>query len=353
MNRKGASTWDAVLAIGTFLFLLAIGIKFIKTEQVIGGATLTRDRIGLIQTALTELMVDNVNYAENNQCYGWSDPACSSLSLTFQRVSPTAFRVRTWSSRVIDTLRNAGCRINGSFPVFTVSCYDGFGGEFRIESSVNEHNPTSQYVAPYLGRIYQLVLRDSKGFRYVITPTETVNYLLTQSDNKLYQIAGAVDRFVELQRTREVANVCGSSSGGVNDPAGGLGSWDDTVVPFVWETVSRNVALCSGVETSDGCGCRLFNNSSYWERNSSYCVLDNKSEMLRFLNNLRLSPSYLVDGLGNRIEVVPLSDRDGNPINCPPPRPRPNYPATVLGKTTIGVKDDSGRWIKTVTAVAN
>jgi len=111
------------------------------------------------------------------------------------------------------------------------------------------------------------------------------------------------------------------------------------------DSFQNPTAICSGIETSTNCGCSSFGINDNWERNNAYCVIDTRTEIQRVLTNLGLGWNYATDGFGNPVTIVPIADANGNPVNCPPPRPQPNYPILNLGKKVIGVRDALGNWI--------
>lgn len=352
--RKGVTAMEIMLALIFIAFLLGAFETYQRSMEVRRKVDETLWREKALQHVVERLYFANLEYAKNN-CYGWQDYACQSLSLTPIVVNDTTLEIRTWDSTVLNTLAQIGCRVQQVQPtVYRVECWDGWGRPFRF-SDRNEHTPSTPYTAPYFGNVYVLTVTPSRGNAVAIDLSKEIDYSLTKSEDILNTIGSAIVRFVQIKRNEELDNVCDSTSGGTYDPAGGLGSWDDTIVPWVWEIVSRNpTALCSGVEDyNNNCGCSSFSNSAYWETDSAYCVVDTTSEMRRVLTNLSLPMKDATDGFGNRIVIVPLADANGNPINCPPPRPRETYPQVFLGKTVIGIKDNLGNWVYRVAVVSD
>lgn len=352
--RKGFTAMEIVLALIFIMFLLGAFEEYQRSMEVRRKVDETLWREKAIQHVVERLYFANLEYAKNN-CYGWQDANCQVLSLTPRVIDSTTLEIRTWDSTVLNTLAQVGCRVQQVQPaVYRVECWDGWGRPFQF-SDQYEHTPATSYTAPYNGNVYVLTVTPSKGNAVAIDLSKEIDYSLTKSEDILNTIGSAIVRFVQIKRNEELANVCDSSSGGTYDPAGGLGSWDDTIVPWVWEIVSRTPnALCSGVEnTNSNCGCSSFDNSAYWETNNAYCVINTIDEMRRVLANLSLPMNDATDGFGNRIEIVPLADANGNPVNCPPPRPRETYPQVFLGKTVIGVKDNVGNWVYRVAVVSD
>ena len=352
MKRKGVTAMEIVIAMVFISFLLGIVAEWRRGVDIRTRTEITLKRIEAYQQAVERLYFANLDYVRNN-CYGWTDPLCSNLSLTPRVLNPTTLEIRTWDNTIVNLFVQAGCRVAGAAPVYSVTCYDGWGHPFVLNDE-NAHIPGTVYTAPYVGRVYALYVQPSKGSRVAIVLDKEFDYSKTLTDQVLNTLGNAIVRFVQQKRNVELDNVCDSRSGGTFDPVGGLGSWDDTMVPWVWEIVSQNpTALCSGIETPTNCGCTSFVNNNNWERSANYCVIDTRAEMQRVLNNLALGWNYATDGFGNPVTIVPLADSNGNPINCPPPRPQPSYPVLNLGKTAVGVRGLDGVWYELVSVVSS
>jgi hypothetical protein len=351
--RKGITAMEVVIAMVFISFLLGLFAEWKRGVDVRIRTETTLKRVQAYQQAIERLYFANLTYVKNN-CYGWTDGFCVSISLTPRVINNTTLEVRTWDESVINLFTQIGCRVSGTAPVYDITCYDGWGYPFTLNDE-NEHTPGTVYTAPYDGRVYVLYVQPSKGQRVAIALDKEFDYSKTQTDQILNTIGNAIVRFVQQKRNAELNNVCDSTGGGSFDPAGGLGSWDDTVIPWVWEIVSQDpTGICSGVEVpTSGCGCSSFADTAFWETDNAYCVVDERGEIQRVLNNLGLSFYYATDGFGNPVVIVPIADANGNPVHCPPPRPRPNYPVLNLGKTTIGIKNELGDWVYRISAVSN
>ena len=331
--KKGFIIWEILLLIGVISFLFPIVWNFMKVSEDKKRTEITRKRIQALEEAIRVMYVSNLRFAEQN-CYGWRDALCSGLTLTpYPTADPTVIVMQTNNARVYDTLRNVGCSVNNG----QVSCVDGWGNPFTFEIT-NAHFPNQDYTAPYTGNFFSMNVSWSRGSA-VITLNKEIEWSLSRTEYKLSEIATAIKRFTRNVRLAELTNVCNTVGTSANDPAGGLRSWDDAMVPWVWKVVSQNPnVLCSGVENSSGCGCTNHNQIQNWERGNAWRVVDTGNEWNRVLNNLNLPVQYRVDGFGNALDLVVLADANGNPLFVPP-RPQPYYGNSGIWKTRVGVLD--------------
>jgi len=347
-SDKGFTIAELLIAVAVLSFLLGMFTIAMKGYQNYRAIETTKEIVKALNTAIQKSFIKNAEFAQDN-CYGWNDGLCSQLTLTPIQVDDYTIQFNVYDTQVYTLLKSVGCQIQGGVPNFSIRCYDGFGKLLKFEVD-NGHNFGENYVAPYNGQWFQLKITDSLGNTYAIRIDEIINSYLEESKTKLYTIANAIRKYVQTKRELELANVCDDPGTGANDPAGGLGSWDDAMVPWIWEAVSDTtgnpLTLCSGVEDQNTkCGCSNFD-ANIWSNDEELCVLDTSQEIRNFLNNIGLDPvAYETDAFGNAIVIVPLADSEGNPISqCPPPRPQPNYPTVFLPKTRIGVKDNEGGW---------
>jgi len=115
--------------------------------------------------------------------------------------------------------------------------------------------------------------------------------------------------------------------------------------------------LCQGIDNGcqcgNNCGCTNFqDNENVWKTTNEYCMFDAPNLWDIILGRLRLSPSYKMDGFGNLITFVPISDANGNPVDCPPPPPRCCYRYDIPKKGSLGIYDwDNRRWLYRIEVV--
>jgi len=348
MRKRGFTIAELLVAMGVFAVVTAILSVAYQAWQNYKKNEITREKVKAIEAAIKLAFMDNARTAQG--CYSWSDGICASLTLTPVKVSDTQLQFNTLSGDVLNILKRFGCQINGNLPNIVVSCPDGFGRDMTFETE-NEHQFGLTYSAPYTGNYFKLVIHDSVGQTFEISLEDLEKRYVELSKNKLYTIANAIKQYIRTKRELELANVCDDPGQGQYDPAGGLGSWDDALIPWIWEAVStdgqNSLTLCSGVEdTNSKCGCQNFSDTSIWSNDQNLCILDTGEELQRFLRNINLDVSYWSDAFGNPITVVPLADADGTPIaDCPPPRPQPNYPRVNLYKTRVGIQDSTENWV--------
>ena len=342
-KNKGFSIIEALIYMGLVAFMIAIAGVWQKQIKNIRALKETKEKVALIQDALRRNFFSNLQYAENN-CYGWGDTACSILTLTPIVTNLNTIQFNTYDTTIYNSFAQAGCILNGTVPNFTVQCYDGFGRLLTFQDSF-PHNFGTDYTDYYQGNRYSLQITDSIGSTYILDINKELDWADSKTLEKVSEIGTAVKNYVRTRRISELSNVCDTGTGASN-PAGGLNSSDDALVPWIWQALGNSpLTLCSGIDnTTTNCGCSAFNNSNIWQTSNSFCVIDTPFEINRFLTNLNLGRTYRVDGFGNRIQIVPLSDANGNAVNCPPPRPRPFYPVTGVPKTRVGVYNGTN-WV--------
>lgn len=341
---------EILIVMGMVSFFLMLGNLWLKGMNNAKASKETLEKVKVFQEAIRRNFFSNLQYVEQN-CYGWNDPTCSVLTLTPVIVNSNTLQFNTYNLDILSLFQRIGCSITGTVPNFSVQCYDGRGRLFSF-TDVNAHNFRVPYTVPYQNNsdanYYVLRITDSLGHTYAVDLAKEMLWALSNSSEKLTDIGNAIKSYVRNKRILELTNVCGTNSTSSQDPAGGLLSSDDALVPWIWQALTQpSTVLCSGVEdTANGCGCLNFSNTSVWSQDRAMCDLDSRSELLSFLSNLNLGNRYLTDGFGNGIDVVPLADNNGNPIsNCPPPRPSEFYQSIGVPKTRVGVKGSSGNWV--------
>lgn len=297
----------------------------------------------LLDRVLNTVWLINLEYAENN-CYGWTDPACANLALTPQRVSgdPSQIDVRFYAGgsvsleAILGKFKDAGCFVTGGVNdlgnnVYSIilTCYDGYGAKVLWSfGSYHEagENFEEVYTNPVSITISYMKNRRSEMIDY--SEAQAISY--QRSLDKAYVLASALKAFVRRKKMLEVANTCTEE--------GGLNSWEDALVPWVWMVLSSQPdALCSGNEPPTSgdenaqpvqCGCSDFD-ENVWRRSNGWGVVNSTNEWNVVLSNLSLPVKYRVDGFGNALLLVPIADSEGMAVQFVstggfyPPRPRP------------------------------
>ena len=347
-KNRGFSVMEVLIYMGIVAVFLAIAGVWQKHISNIRAIKETKERVAVLHEAIRREFLSNVNYAERN-CYGWSDVGCSIITLFPVVVDVNTLQFNTYDVSVVNTLRKAGCIIQGDLPNFSVQCRDGFGQPLSFQDAFSQNFGTD-YLDYYRGNKYLLTIRDSLNTRYVIDLNKELDWAYSRTIEKITEIGTAIKQYIRTRRIAELTNVCDTGTG-INNPAGGLHSSDDALVVWVWQALGNSpFALCSGIEdTVSNCGCRDFDNN-VWIMDSAYCVLDQPAEIRKFLTNLGLGDRYKTDGFGNKITIVPLADANGNAVNCPPPKPEPFYPVSGIPKTRIGIFNGT-EWVHYIDVV--
>ena len=340
-NRKAFTLFEFILVLGLIALTIPIIINIKNSISKIEKRYKTISEINTIKNVIEKTYLANLQYIENN-CAGYGDSQCSTLSLlpTIKDTNTLEFHIKDSLSYNLNPLKNYSCLINKvATDTYDVKCYDYFG-KLMSFSGTNLPTPGKEYVLPYEDK-YPSITITTKYFSKNLQFDNLIKFSIAKTVQKEVDIGNAIKRFTRTIRLRELANDC-SDGGNSNNPPNGLGSWDDAMVPWIWELVSQQPGvLCSGSTSCDSnaCGCEnLDTNSNYWETNSNFCIIDDDTTWQRVLNNLGLDKNYRVDGFGNVITITLLSDANGNPVDCPPKAPYPNYDnIPVYPKTRIGI----------------
>jgi len=343
--KKGFVVMEILIFLAVIAMLTPIAFQLMKVSENSNKISITKTRVKALSDTFERVFYENLLYVEQN-CYGWNDVSCANLSATPVVKDSTTLTFNTFDAMALNSLIGVGCQVTGSAPTYDVQCYDGYGNLMQF-AGTNLHSTGTQYIAPYQNNYPQITIQTTNAVNTILDISGQVNTALIHTEQKVNEVANAIKSFVRAKRIAELGNTCGGNNG-ASDPAGGLTSMDDTVVPFVWEAFSVNPAtLCSGIEDTTGnCGCSSHTNSNNWETSINYCTIDTDVEISRFLANLSLGNKYKTDGLGNTISIVPLADNNGNEVTCPPPRPQINYSGlSSLPKTRIGITNSLGTWV--------
>jgi hypothetical protein len=244
---------------------------------------------------------------------------------------------------------------------YDITCYSAYSGqplEFKIENYQQYRKP---FLAPYEGKYTSITITEPKlNFSATLVLNNEINKSLLDTGNILKTLKQAIENWTNERLQLAMGNACGDTSTSPTDPVGGLGSWDDVLIPWVWQLFGYNPytytsrgnipTLCQGIDSGcqcgSNCGCLNFaNNPNVWRFDTALCRLHDVQNWSTFLDHLGLSITYATDGFGNLLTFVPLSDANGNPSHCPPPSPRCCYPYDVPKKGTLGIYDyDKGKW---------
>ncbi len=343
-KKRGFLSLEIILFLIVIAIMTPIAMELMKASQNSNKVKITKIRIKALNEAIERVFTENADYAQNN-CYGWGDTACSSLTLTPTVKDINTLSFNTLDSLAIQTLIGVGCNISGTAPNYDVKCFDGYGKLMKF-SGLNLHSKGSIFTTPYTNNYPQITIDTAHSAPAIISIAKSVNNAKTITAQKLNTIASGIRNYVRAKRIAELGNTCGTTNTATN-PKGGLDSTDDAIVPYVWQLFSASsTTLCSGIEdTASNCGCTSMTNSNNWETNNAFCVIDSSTEMNRLLTNLGLGLRYRTDGFGNILTIVPLSNSTGGAVTCPPARPKPDYTGlSSIPKTRIGVKDSAGQW---------
>ena len=331
---------------------------------------LERDQIELSLVTLERVFRWNFEIVRSHyelfNCYGWADADCENLSLLPAvsedgRVVEIRTVVRSGnSSPLISLLRRAGCssavqelesvaKAIGDevveFSVVSISFSCQVSGNEILFSVGRGHPPGTDptwiyYETPYV----KMDVLSRKGAlrrrRFVIFDEERA-FGLEESRRRAVLLAITLRNFHHRQLAFENLNPCSPEEGGLN-------SWEDFVLPWIWRLVSETVELCEGTDNAiTGCGCMNNAVSTYWRTSASYAVLGRKSEWESVLPFVDLPLRYKTDWFGNRFWLVILSDPDGTARDWSstgdryPLRPVPFSCSKVDCSTTAGVSRDT------------
>jgi type II secretory pathway pseudopilin PulG len=346
LKRRGFLTAEIMIFLAVIAMMTPIAMQMLQTSQKSADIKVTRERVKAFSKSFERTFTENIKYVNNN-CYGWTDVACTSISATPTVKDANTLVFNTLDNLALNTLIGVGCQVTGSSPSFEVQCYDGHGNLFNFAGQ-NLHATGTQYIDPYNGNLPQITISSTFARPTVVNIDTLVNNAIVNSTQKLNTVSNAIKTYVRAKRIIELGNTCGTDNG-TSDPDGGLDSMGDVIVPYVWGALSLSPnTLCSGIENLvSECGCSSHADNNVWEQSINFCTLDSDLEISRFLTNVGLGNMYKTDGLGNILTLVPLSDSNGLEVSCPPPRPQIAYTGlTALPKSRIGIRDSVGTWIR-------
>jgi hypothetical protein len=177
-----------------------------------------------------------------------------------------------------------------------------------------------------------------------------------ESMQKLDNLKKRILSFHKSQLLKELKNECSESKGG-------LDSWDDTFIPWVWALNGSNSTFnMSCVDSGGDCKCTgmvsdknavivtgtaATNRSSYWSTLTNDMVVESPDDSFKtVLGNLSLPINfYLTDSVGNYIRFIYFSDGNngvgvlnssGTPV--PPKMPSINYTTGTVANPAYNYK---------------
>jgi len=352
----GFMAFLAVLT-GAFLMLYKAYTKQSKVVQ-------TKEEIERIFQFFRMTYVSNLKFAKNG-CIGFEN--CP-YTLTPEPITDTTFRVHLGDVSLLNVLKGYCSVENTGENQYDVTCYSAYSGEpleFKIE---NYHEYQKPFLAPYEGKYTSITITEpTLGFSATLVLNNEINKSLLDTAEILRSLKQAIEAWARRRLELAIGNACGDTSTSPTDPEGGLGSWDDVLIPWVWQAFGYSPftftpqgvipTLCQGIDggcqCGSNCGCTNFlNDPNVWRADLNLCKVYDVEEWGRFLDHLGLSITYATDGFGNLLTFVPLSNAEGEPSNCPPPPPSCCYPYDVPKKGTIGIYDhENGRWLYRVETI--
>jgi hypothetical protein len=358
-KSKGiALSFEVIMFLGFLSLIVGIFYSIYRNYQKQRDILEVKKEVEVIFDFLRNLYTSNLK-AILDGCSGFR--SCP-YTLTPEPVDENTFRVHLFDIALLNKIRGY-CKIEESGRnSYDISCYSAYAGRpFRV-TILNYQQYQKPYYAPYRGNYFTIELQEpALGTRFALRLDTEINKSLLDTANKLETLKQAIQSWTKLRYDLALANECGEDDNPPTDPVGGLGSWDDELVAWIWQLFGtapyQNTdrgempILCRGIDTGcdcgENCGCPNFvNNPNVWRNDDSFCVIDSSDEWDLFLQNLEIDPKYMLDGFGNLLTFVPLSDANGNPLNCPPPPPRCCYPYDIPKKGSLGIYDtDRGEWV--------
>jgi len=279
-----------------------------------------------------------------------NDILVAQLKLLKCHVSPVISKIDKYKNYNCETGENSNIfyydidynRANGDYDFNNI--YDNVYPIFSIDKINRDGN--SIYGTEY-----------SKKFTFV----SLYDSLREKSFEKLKDLKNRLLDFHKKQLLKELRNNCTSTNGG-------LDSWDDTYIPWIWLVNSTQASkyqkfMCSS--SGGSCKCSDYSSDSsgtdevslttlqssnkLWQTSSSYMNYDSSdTKWKNLLKNLNLPTKYYtVDSVGNYFKIVFFSDGDSTTLQynsssyAPPPLPddyyneSTNYTYKVQGELNI------------------
>lgn len=318
---KGFTLIEVVAAIAIGSVFMSGLVLILDRMAHFRGTAMTMTQVKDIEAALEVTYRENVRHIEQN-CYGWKDAACLTLTITPAGLgaSNDILLVNTPSLTAVAAWTQAGCVLTGGPPNYSVTCLDKYGMNMTF-TPANAAAANAYYTNGYAKTPFTLVI--TSGGNNNLTDTWSTGYLDSEyasaSGRKLLTVAAALKTYHTSRLTHEVVvNSCDVVDGG-------LESYDDVVTPWYFQSAGTAAAnACTGLE-SGNCGCSAFDTVTTWRSAASgWNRINTSAKFAVVFANLGLSNDYRVDGYGNPLELWFTVDGAGT-LQSEPPRPRVNY----------------------------
>jgi len=247
------------------------------------------------------------------------------------KLSKTIVDLNTFMKR---SLLNSNCsKVNEDNDYYNYRCY-GEGEEITIiekkqNNNISKKNDiyTNDIPVFTIKKLRKGILIGNKEFSLI----DTYKKLKEDSIEKINIIKKRIVSFNKTIYTNEIGSPCSYE--------GGLDSWDDFNIPWVWKINSRSQGsvrtnLCGSTNknTEIKCECSNFDTQMWSDLESNHelsTIIDDDSYK-NILKNLYLPGSYRYDEVGNPITILlfaKLGNSEPTPLDDgnPPPAPRENY----------------------------
>jgi len=354
--------------LGFLLFitiLSAIAIGLYKSYQNYKRISETKEEMAVLFDFFRNLYTSNLAFIKNG-CTGFK--SCP-YTLTPIPIDSTTFRVYIADLSLLNPIKRYCSVSQVNTNAYDISCYSQYSAKPLEVNIQNYQRYQKPFLSPYYGKYTSITLTEPVlNFNATLILDNEINKSLLDTASILKTLKQGIETWVKRRLDLAIGNACGDTATSETDPAGGLGSWDDVLIPWIWQAFGYNPftftnrgripTLCQGVDSGckcgSNCGCLNFlNNPDVWRNDQNLCMLHDPTEWGRFLDHIGLSTDYMTDGFGNLLTFVPLSDANGNPSPlCPPPPPSCCYRYDIPKKGTLGIYDyNQKRWVYSVEIV--
>ena len=361
-RRKKSLGLGLVLEALGFLFFItilsAIAIGLYKSYQNYKRVSETKQEMAILFNFFRNLYTSNLEFIKNG-CTGFNN--CPYV-LTPIPINQATFRVYIANLSLLNKIKRYCSIEQVGNNAYDITCYSQYSGKPLRVDIQNYQQYHEDFLAPYYGKYTSITLTEPVlNFNATLILDNEINKSLLDTASILKTIKQAIESWVKMRLNLAIGNACGDTATSETDPVGGLGSWDDVLIPWIWQAFGYNPftytnrgripTLCQGVDSGcqcgSNCGCLNFlNNPDVWRNDQNLCMVHDATEFARFLNHIGLNANYITDGFGNLLTFIPLSDNSDNPSPlCPPPPPSCCYRYDIPKKGTLGIYDyANNRW---------